>query len=39
MDRVNEGFSTVAWIVIATVVVLFILGGVLWWYDGYIIKG
>ncbi len=39
MDRANEGLSMVAWIVIATVVVLFILGGVLWWWDSYIIKG
>lgn len=39
MDRANEGLSLVAWVVIITFIVLMILGGVLWWWDAYIIKG
>lgn len=33
----NEGIRKVSWILVATLVVLIVLGAVFWWYDGYII--
>ncbi|MDQ0188625.1 hypothetical protein [Alicyclobacillus cycloheptanicus] len=32
-QRANEGGRTVIWFIIGTVLVLFILGAVFWWYD------
>ncbi|MHB1629625.1 MAG: hypothetical protein ACYCVB_14875 [Bacilli bacterium] len=33
----NEGLSKVYWTLIVTMAVLTVLGGVLWWFDGYIL--
>lgn len=35
----NKGLGVVYWSIILTVVILFALAGVLWWYDGYMLHG
>lgn len=36
-ERANKGGGLVIWATVLTVVVLFAIGGVLWWWDGYIL--
>ncbi|MHB1682902.1 MAG: hypothetical protein ACYCYO_08760 [Bacilli bacterium] len=35
----NEGLPKVYWTLIVVFAVLVVLGGVLWWFDGYMMRG
>ncbi|WP_255524477.1 hypothetical protein [Alicyclobacillus sp. SO9] len=35
----NKGLGSLYWSIIITVLVLFVLAGVLWWYDAKLIPG
>jgi len=36
-DDPNKGIPVVIWVTALTVVILFIIAGILWWWDGYIL--
>lgn len=36
-EKANQGASVVVWSILLTVAILLVLGGVLWWWDGYIL--
>lgn len=36
-DPPNKGMSMVIWVTAITIGLLFIIAGILWWWDGYIL--
>lgn len=35
-QNANEGLAKTYWIIIASILLMIVLGAILWWYEGYV---